>query len=117
MTSSANPGPVNWFRVPVLLALAFGLTAPAIALLAPRSGQPVAVFSWSTDDGGAATIAARAHGDLVAAGRTQRIVIAQSSEADFISRLYAAGALLVLDASAATACLSPIFSFSSGLRR
>ncbi|QCK88514.1 hypothetical protein E8L99_23510 [Phreatobacter aquaticus] len=97
--------------------MTFGLVAPAAAVLAPRSGQPVAVIAWSADRGGAATIAARAQGDLIAPGRTHRIVVARSTEPDFVTRLYGEGALLVLDAATLTACLSPLFSFAAELRR
>ena len=86
------------------------LAVPVVAASAPRAGRPVAVLSWSADHGGAAAIAARAEGDLRSAGRRHRIVVASSAAPDFVARLYGAGALLVVDAAMAAACLSPFMS-------
>lgn len=82
------------------------LTVPIVAAAAPRAGQPVAVFAWSADAGGAAAIAAQSDGELRSASRNNRIVIASSTAPDFVTRLYGAGAMLVIDATMASACLS-----------
>jgi hypothetical protein len=86
------------------------LALPVVAAAMPRAGQPVAVFAWSTENGGAAAIAARSEGELRSAGRSNRVVIASSAAPDFVARLYGAGALLVVDAAMAAACLSPFMS-------
>lgn len=86
------------------------LAVPVVAASAPRAGQPVAVFAWSSENGGAAAIAARSDGELRSASRSNRIVIASSTAPDFVARLYGAGALLVVDAAMAAACLSPFMS-------
>jgi len=86
------------------------LAFPVLVASAPRPGQPVAVLSWSADHGGAAAIAARAEGDLRSASRSTRVVITSSAAPDFVARLYGAGALLVVDAAMAEACLSRFIS-------
>lgn len=85
---------------------------PALVVVMPREGRPVAVFAWSAEPGGAAAIAARANGELRAANRGNRIVIASSGTPGFVARLYGAGAALVLDASLAVACLSPFLALA-----
>lgn len=85
---------------------------PALVAILPREGQPVAVFSWSTEAGGAVAIAARADGELRAASRGNHIAIASSETQGFVARLYSAGATLVLDATLAAACLSPLLAYT-----
>lgn len=104
------PRPVLRTRLFLPLVVLTCLTIPVVAAAAPRAGRPVAVFAWSSDSGGAAAIAARADGELRSAGRNARIVIASSTAPDFVARLYGAGALLVVDATMAAACLSPFVS-------
>jgi hypothetical protein len=82
----------------VLIAFAFVITTAL-----PNAGGPVAVFSAPWSDG-AAEIAARAGGKLVAAGRSGRIVVATSDDDDFVGRLYQAGAILVTDPRYAIGC-------------
>jgi len=86
------------------------LTVPVVTAAAPRPGRPVAVLAWSAEAGGAAAIAARAEGELRSASRGNQIVIASSKTPDFVARLYGAGALLVVDATMAAACLSPFIT-------
>jgi len=78
----------------VVVALTFG-SAPgkSMAIVGPQS-QALAVI-------------AKANGRIVAS--SDYFTIARSDDADFVSRLYAAGALLVLDAEQAGGCtgLSP----------
>jgi hypothetical protein len=70
---------------------------------APAGTRPVAVFAapWSAD---AAQIVAQAGGQLVAAGRSPRIVTAVSTDEGFVGRLYLAGAILVTDSNYAIGC-------------
>jgi hypothetical protein len=81
------------------------LVFPLMVGFAPRVGQPVAILSWSSAGGGAVAIAARAEGELRSASRDSRLVVASSTAPDFVARLYASGALLVVDATMAAACL------------
>lgn len=104
------PRPMLRSRLLLPLVVLTCLTVPVVVASAPRAGQPVAIFSWSADGGGAAAIAARAEGELRSAARSNRIVIASSTAPDFVARLYGAGALLVVDAAMAAACLSPFMS-------
>lgn len=101
-----TPRPALSARLLLPLTVLTCLAVPIVAAAAPRAGQPVAVFAWSTHAGGAAAIAARSDGELRSASRSNRIVIASSTHPDFVTRLYGAGALLVIDATMAAACLS-----------
>lgn len=92
------------------LTLAACLMLPLVVAASPRPGQPVAVLAWSPQAGGAAAIAARAEGELRSVTNGNRVAITWSQAPDFVTRLYRAGALLVVDASLAAACLSPFTS-------
>jgi hypothetical protein len=81
-----------------LIALAFVITTAL-----PNGNGPVAVFAGPWSDN-AAEIAARAGGKLVAAGRSDRIVVAISDGDDFVGRLYRSGAILVTDPRYAIGC-------------
>jgi hypothetical protein len=92
----------------LVLAILFALTAalvPAALALAPRPADPVTVLvpPWAAA-GEAARVVAAADGALVATARAGRIAIARSADEDFVSRLYRAGALVVIDARAVSAC-------------
>ena len=73
----------------VVVALTFG-SAP---------GKSMAIIGPPTQ---ALAIIAKANGRVLAA--SSYITIARSDDADFVARLYAAGALLVLDAEQAGGC-------------
>ena len=73
----------------VVIALTFG-TAP---------GKSMAIIGSPTE---ALTIIAKANGRVLAANRY--VTFARSDDAGFVARLYAAGALLVLDAEQAGGC-------------
>jgi ABC-type nitrate/sulfonate/bicarbonate transport system substrate-binding protein len=92
------------------LTVASCLLLPLVVAAIPRPGQPVAVVAWSVQGGGAAAIAARAEGELRSVTNGNRVAITSSNAPDFVTRLYRAGALLVVDASLATACLTPFTS-------
>src|SRR5690349_21534194 len=96
---------------PVLTAALFALlagTAPAALALAPKTAGPVAVVvaPWA-ESGEAVRIVAAANGTRIGASRGGAVAIARSADADadFVTRLYRAGALLVLAAEAVAACL------------
>ena len=88
--------------IATLFALGVALVPAAIAL-APKAASPVVIVAapW-TAAGDAARIAAAAGGSILSA--TGHIAIARFSTDAFVSQLYRAGALLVLDATLVTAC-------------
>lgn len=110
-----NADPRSRWLLP--LAVATCLIVPVLMAAMPREGRPVAVVAWSSDDGGAAAVAARAEGELRIAGRGNLVVIASSPQSGFVSRLYRAGAFVVLDAAFAVACLPPLLATSQGVFR
>ena len=90
--------------IATLFATGVALVPAAIAL-APTAENPVVIVSapWGAA-GDAARIAAAAGGSIVSA--TGHVAIARfSTTGGFASKLYRAGALLVLDATLVTACL------------
>jgi hypothetical protein len=94
---------------PALIAALFVLvagTAPAALALAPKTAGPVAVVvaPWA-ESGEAIRIVAAVNGTITGASHGGAVAIARSADADFVTRLYRAGALLVLDAQAVAACL------------
>ena len=89
-----------------------GLSAFA---LEPRAGEPVAVFAPFMSADGVAGLVAAAGGALLAVGGRADVVIATAQEPGFSARLYAAGALLVLDARAAPWCRQPVTRRDKGL--
>ena len=82
---------------------------PAAIALAPKAANPVVIVAapWSAT-GDAARIAAATGGSILSA--TGHIAVARFSTDAFVSQLYRAGALLVLDATLVTAC----FPFDRG---
>jgi hypothetical protein len=94
---------VSWPKIllnAALIALVFAVTTAF-----PAANGPVAVFAapWSIS---AAEIVAQAGGRLVAAGRSDRVIVAISENDDFVSRLYRSGAILVIDPRYALGCRS-----------
>jgi hypothetical protein len=87
----------------ILLNAAAIVLALFVTVALPAGSGPVAVFAapWSAD---AAEIVAQAGGQLVAAGRSPRIITAISADDDFVRRLYRAGAILVTDPKYALGC-------------
>lgn len=86
------------FGISAAFLAAWTLIAAAMSFAAP-AGTSVAVFGLS---GRALAAVAAADGRFVELG--ENIVIARSDAPDFIQRLYANGALLVLDARIAEGC-------------
>lgn len=90
------------------LAVLFGsgLLFCSFALsLAPKAGAKVAVFTapWATNNQAIFTIA-RADANIAAVGKVEWIAIAADDQTDLVSRLYQAGALLVIDAALLISC-------------
>lgn len=90
----------------MLFAASAGLVAPAIALT-PRAANPVAVVMppWAADDAAIRAVA-NAGGLMTATAHGGRIAVARFDSADFVTQLYRAGALFVLDATIVTSCLT-----------
>jgi hypothetical protein len=94
----------------ILIAALFALfagTVPTALALAPKAESPVAVVvaPWAAA-GEAARIVATANGTILGATRSGHVAIGQFGAADVVTRLYQAGALLVLDAAPVAACLT-----------
>ena len=89
----------------VLFAL-FAGTVPTALALAPKPAGPVAVVAapWAAA-GEAARIVAAVNGTIIGTARGGDVAIAQFDTTDFVTQLYRAGALLVLDAGAVAACI------------
>jgi cytochrome bd-type quinol oxidase subunit 1 len=87
----------------ILLNAVVIVAALFVTVAVPAGKGPVAVFAapWSAN---AAEIVAQAGGQLVAAGRSPRIIMGISADEDFVSRLYRAGAILVTDPRYAIGC-------------
>ncbi|MBL1419384.1 MAG: hypothetical protein COC24_002625 [Alphaproteobacteria bacterium] len=90
------------------LALLFGigLLLSSFALsLAPKAGAKVAVFTlpWATNNQAIFTIA-RANANIAALGKVEWIAIAADDQTNLVSRLYQAGAFLVIDAALLISC-------------
>lgn len=92
--------------IAMLFALGVGFLPVAFAV-APRAPNPVAIVvsPWAPQ-GEATRVAASADGAILAVSRNGRVAVAQSGTDDFVSRLYQAGALLVLDAEIVRTCFS-----------
>ena len=91
------------------VAFAFGLVTLVMVLsfsMLPKQGSKVAVVvsPWA-QAGEVIDVVARADGSIVRQGNWHWILLAQSDTADFVDRLYAAGALAVLDPVAFSACI------------
>jgi hypothetical protein len=87
------------------LSLGLILAAMLVAPLAPRPRAGVAVLV-AFDGPAAATIIARAGGDLLAVG-AHGLAVGRSDDTDFVRRLYAGGATLVVNAAATGFCGLP----------
>lgn len=85
-----------------LPALVLAVAAPVVAAVAgawPHADQPLAVMvAPSATAGDAMRVVAAAGGMLVAATAFDTIVIARSPSPDFVGRLFAAGAWIVVAA-------------------
>ena len=83
---------------------AFCLLGPIALALSPRDGEAVAVLAVPWWGANASATVAAADGRLLDLAANQLLAIAIDGSPDFVSRLYAAGALLVVDARAAAFC-------------
>jgi hypothetical protein len=94
----------------VVLAVIFAgfcLLGPIALALSPRDGEAVAVLAMPWPGANASATVAAADGRLLDLAANRLVAIAVDGSPGFVSRLYAAGALLVIDARAATFCLRP----------
>lgn len=85
-----------------VLLLQSGLIATAFLAMAlvPVAGRPVAVLSA----GSALATVADAGGEILAGSFSPSLVVATSERKDFVGRLYAAGASLVVKAPVGAGC-------------
>ena len=91
----------------VVLASAFAalcLFGPIALALLPHEGEAVAVIARPWSDTNASGTVAAADGRLLDLAANNLVAIAVDASPDFVSRLYAAGALLVVDARIAAFC-------------
>jgi hypothetical protein len=82
----------------VVVAIAAVPTGSRVVVVAPPWSKPDRVISIIADAGGT----------LVNGGRTSWLAVADSPSPDFVNRLFAAGALLILDGRLAAACLGGV---------
>ncbi|GAB4363919.1 MAG: hypothetical protein Kow0026_28700 [Oricola sp.] len=82
----------------VVVAIAAVPTGSRVVVIAPPWSKPDRVISIIADAGGT----------LVNGGRVSWLAVADGTSPDFINRLFAAGAMLVLDGRLAAACISGV---------
>jgi len=100
-TDGRQRGGLRWGRIAGAIALVVaGWLAVVVALtFGSAPGKSMAVIGPPSQ---ALAAIAKANGHILASNNY--ITIARSDDADFVGRLYAAGALLVLDAEQAGGC-------------
>ena len=79
------------------------IVVAAIAVVPTGSRVVVVAPPWS-NPGRVISIIADAGGTLVNGGRGHWLAVAEGSSPDFVKRLFAAGAVLILDGKLAAAC-------------
>lgn len=79
----------------VVVAIAAVPTGSRVVVIAPPWSKPDRVISIIADAGGT----------LVNGGRSPWLAVADGTSPDFVNRLFASGALLILDGRLAAACL------------
>ncbi|GJD52242.1 hypothetical protein OPKNFCMD_5005 [Methylobacterium crusticola] len=89
------------------LGLAPMLALPLLVPLSPRAGTVAVVGAPWGGSAGTVAIIARAGGAILRPGGLGNVVVARSDLPDFVARLYAAGAWLVLDPAGAGGCAPP----------
>jgi len=94
----------------MLVAILFGtigiVAASAISTV-PRAGQSIAVITWPGEQrNNAVDVIIKAGGAIKDFGKFSWIAVSDFDEETRVSRLYEAGALVVLDASLVATCLA-----------
>lgn len=87
--------------------VAAAVIVAAIAVVPTGSRVVVVAPPWSEPDR-VVSIIADAGGTLVNGGRSQWLAVADSTSPEFVNRLFAAGALLILDGRLAAACFGGV---------
>jgi hypothetical protein len=82
----------------VVVAIAAVPTGSRVVVVAPPWSKPDRVISIIADAGGT----------LVNGGRSPWLAVAEGTSPDFVNRLFAAGALLILDGRLESACLGGV---------
>lgn len=80
----------------VIMAIAAVPTGTRVVVVAPPWSNPERVIS----------IIAKAGGTIVNGGRGDWLAVADGRSPDFVSRLFASGAVLILDGRLAAACIT-----------
>jgi hypothetical protein len=101
ITDRRQGGGLRWGRIAGAVALVVaGWLAVVVALtFGSAPGKSMAIVGPPSQ---ALAVIAKANGRILASNNY--VTIARSDDADFVGRLYAAGALLVLDAEQAGGC-------------
>jgi hypothetical protein len=90
-----------------------GVAGPVALVVMPRPGQNVLVISGiAGSPEHVMAVVAQAGGALVSVNAAGTTAVAAPQAADFIPRLYAAGAFIVLDAAAVGGCFSRLTQLS-----
>lgn len=91
------------------LAAAVAVFAVAFSPRGPLSAGDVAVVVWPwSPPSRAVEVIARAGGDLVAGARWPFVMMARSSDAAFVDRLYAAGAVVIFRPGVLAGCFREV---------
>jgi hypothetical protein len=80
-------------------------SVPALCVALPRSSVVAVVGPGGLDESDMVRLIARAGGSVVRPGGRPNVIIAASTESGFVTRLYRAGAWLVLDPIVTDGCL------------
>lgn len=93
----------------VLAANIFAAIIVVVAIAVVPTGSRVVVVAppWSTPDR-VISIISEAGGTIVNGGRSPWLAVADSTSPDFVNRLLAAGALLILDGKVAAGCIKEV---------
>ena len=102
--SSRIEGRIRTQSAPGLIGSAVALLTPLALLAIPRSETVALVGRPGSETGAVIRMIAEAGGSILSLGGRPDVVIARSDSAGFVTRLYAAGARLVLDGSLAGGC-------------
>lgn len=105
--ATSSPSAI-WTILPALaLALVTAASSIAVSYSPPDTGQMAVVFPLFTDEQSAWQMVFAAGGSVVASSRFSNVVVAFAPDADFASRVRAAGGLFTLAARGLCEPLTP----------
>lgn len=76
-----------------------------VPILMPKNDRVAVILPPWADSARIMQVISDAGGELINGGRRDWIAVATSQSTDFVSKLYKAGAVMVIDGSIAAACL------------